>query len=590
MAGEQKGKAYEAITKLVLEDLQMEGKVKGRVFWDEKPDGMTIVPDFTIGRSPNAPNVIILVTHSGSAKNSTFKVWRNLGELAEAKTCLPKEPLVFTLLFDSVVYSTLKELGSSCYDGELVVGDRSYGTDLRLWLDAQIKNLPRDKNQKVTHLRELVSSNKNAEKIVSTFKRDLERLLKQKAPADLNGLWRLQRRQTPPKIPLPRKTFVRRGLSKLLVFENVDVALRLYSGDRVEQQDIPGYAYELGLATRAIGRAHPSDPEIRNALETIGKQLARKILEAAPVKKVEGWLLALRNAPHLALMGRYVLDNYDDLCNSDILNKHLISLHDDPSALISNSQRPSNWNPRHVWLLEFLIELIKRHSGNSAGYGYAQLGREVVDSGFTRRSGLGNPRLWVGGFILSDWVRRRGNEKMPRDGVKGIAAVLSTRLKKIPPSEVAGIVNDLPNEVRRNILEAKLLCYKGFEPLLQLIEQSTKRGKKVALQSCFAERADLWRQAGTTTVWKVASSLINWQSVSDAGRDHKKKELCGRAVALRYSWDAKDKTFIPRPGVKKLILVVDGTWRQSDLNALVRSGWDEIFYPDEMDKLAKAIV
>jgi len=69
-----------------------------------------------------------------------------------------------------------------------------------------------------------------------------------------------------------------------------------------------------------------------------------------------------------------------------------------------------------------------------------------------------------------------------------------------------------------------------------------------------------------------------------------KKELCGRAVALRYSWDLKSKKFTPRRGVRKLTLVVDGTWRQSDLDALVRAGWDEIFYPDEMEKLAKAII
>ena len=56
------------------------------------------------------------------------------------------------------------------------------------------------------------------------------------------------------------------------------------------------------------------------------------------------------------------------------------------------------------------------------------------------------------------------------------------------------------------------------------------------------------------------------------------------------SVDTKTKTFIKRPGVDKLILVVDGTWRQSDLDALIRAGWDEIFYPDEMDKLAKAII
>jgi hypothetical protein len=84
--------------------------------------------------------------------------------------------------------------------------------------------------------------------------------------------------------------------------------------------------------------------------------------------------------------------------------------------------------------------------------------------------------------------------------------------------------------------------------------------------------------------------LINWQSAHHSHTNDKKKELCGRAVALRYSWDSKTNTFIPRPGIKKLILVLDGTWKQGDLDALVRAGWDEIFYPDEMDKLAKAIV
>jgi hypothetical protein len=50
------------------------------------------------------------------------------------------------------------------------------------------------------------------------------------------------------------------------------------------------------------------------------------------------------------------------------------------------------------------------------------------------------------------------------------------------------------------------------------------------------------------------------------------------------------KAFIRRPGIQKMILVLDGTWKQADLNALLRAGWDEIYYPDEMDQLAKAIV
>ena len=52
----------------------------------------------------------------------------------------------------------------------------------------------------------------------------------------------------------------------------------------------------------------------------------------------------------------------------------------------------------------------------------------------------------------------------------------------------------------------------------------------------------------------------------------------------------KKKKFIKRPATERLILIVDGTWGQSDLDELARAGWDAIFYPDEMEKLTAAIV
>ena len=89
---------------------------------------------------------------------------------------------------------------------------------------------------------------------------------------------------------------------------------------------------------------------------------------------------------------------------------------------------------------------------------------------------------------------------------------------------------------------------------------------------------------------RVNNTLINWQSAHGSHTNDKRKELCGRGPALRYSWDTKKKAFIRRPSAERLFLIVDGTWGQSDLDALVHAGWDEIFYPDEMDRLVKAIV
>jgi len=83
-------------------------------------------------------------------------------------------------------------------------------------------------------------------------------------------------------------------------------------------------------------------------------------------------------------------------------------------------------------------------------------------------------------------------------------------------------------------------------------------------------------------------TLINWQSAHDSHTNDKKKELCGRAAGLRYHWNGK--SFVRRPGVEKLLLLLDGTWCDEDLKALLQSGWDDVFYPDEIDKLIKAIV
>ena len=46
MAGERKGKLYEALTKLALDEI-IEGRTN--VFWNETPTGISIEPDISVG-------------------------------------------------------------------------------------------------------------------------------------------------------------------------------------------------------------------------------------------------------------------------------------------------------------------------------------------------------------------------------------------------------------------------------------------------------------------------------------------------------------------------------------------------------------
>lgn len=317
------------------------------------------------------------------------------------------------------------------------------------------------------------------------------------------------------------------------------------------------------------------------------------MISTAPMDKLSGWLLSLRNSPHLDFMGNYVIQEYEQLCNPDILYARLQELHDDSWALIDSQDAPENWPPETVWLLEYLIELIKASTGSANGYGYAQLSREIAvqdgpagDFDKNTREYLLSP--WG---HLSEWLHRMPNNDLPKNVLKALSVVIAKRIvEDVSMPILATLVTNIPENICTNVIETKLCTHRSFEPLWVLIQHTIPKATKTSVRTCFAEKAGLGGQAGKTTVAIAKNTLINWQSVSDAGRDHKKKELCGRAVGLRYSWNAEQQKFIPRPGVKKLILVLDGTWRQQDLDALVRAGWDEIYYPDEMDKLAEAII
>jgi hypothetical protein len=590
MAGEQKGKAYEAFTKAALQRLKAKRSFKGDIFWDDKPDGMTIIPDLSIGADKDHPNTVILVTHCGSAKNSDMKYWRNMGELAEAKIFLPTVPKVFNLAFDSVIKENLKEAQDSSFDGQLLVGDKKYGNKLQQWIDHNLKSFPKDKHEKVDFIVDEAKKDKILKPLLDQFTVDLEALLKKRAPVELEQVWVMERSRSPGRAPRARDTFVRRGLSKLLIFEDLDVALRLFSGKRVKADEVPEYAYELGLATRftsgSSGIAKPADEEIVNAVTILGDEQTKRVLANAPISELSAWLVSLRNSGHMLAIRDYLISEHANLINPGTLFKRLAELHAKPNSLISGKNTPPNWPPRSVWLFEVLMEIPKLLNEDPTSYGYAQMERECEKLKGMPRAGDPIYRTTIPG-----WVHRRAGSAVDSKVLQGVSTVLAKHLASTSAKSLSSVLSDENLKgYFNNLIEAKLCTYRMFEPLRLLIESTVSGAKKDSVRSCFGEKAELPGQATKTTVLRKGKTLINWQSCHGSHTNDKKKELCGRVVALRYSWDAKSKKFVPRTGVEKLILVVDGTWKREDLLTLARAGWDEIYYPDEMDKLAKAIV
>jgi hypothetical protein len=240
-------------------------------------------------------------------------------------------------------------------------------------------------------------------------------------------------------------------------------------------------------------------------------------------------------------------------------------------------------------LFDFIGALAKAKAGKSQAFGYSTFSRHSSNG----KARIGNMYIgtWCSCF-MNQFFSRRASFHAPEEAVKYVAKILSEELEKFSAKDIAGLAAKLEEQYIAKEYEATLLAHRGFDPIGGLISLKTKLGSlmEIRIQACFAEQCLDGRGSGSTSVLKIRSTLVNWQSAHGSHTNDKKKELCGRAVGLRYSWDPNLKQFTPRPGIKKLILVVDGTWRQEDLNALASAGWDEIFYPDEMEKLAKAIV
>jgi hypothetical protein len=321
MAGERKGATYEAIIKVALDQLVHDGLLSGKVFWNEKPAAMTIEPDFTVGHDKDRPTHLFLVTHSSAARNSDMKFWRNLGELAEAKTRLPVTPRVYSVVFDPVIKEDLKALQSKAFDGQLIVGDTKYGQALRLWVDSNVVELPKDRERKAASLSDLIADRIAGRPLLSLIcelVRELGAMVKTSRP-ELDVLWADERKRLPGRVPGARETFVRRGLAKLLVFPD-RVKEKVIAGERVfRATDDLSPALMLNILTKHLSpRNQPSnlaltDREVLNALSLF----SRGELELVLCQEITPGVLAVidqvRSVARLGLMLDAVVCHYGTL-------------------------------------------------------------------------------------------------------------------------------------------------------------------------------------------------------------------------------------------------------------------------------------
>jgi hypothetical protein len=583
MAGEKKGKAYEALVHVALQELVDAKKLAGPLHWNITPKGMSIEPDFMTGKDPDDPKTILLLNHSGSSGDSHKKFWRNLGELVETKTVLPSRPRVYCLTF-GIIKADLAPIQQHAFDQFVWVRQATYSwaNDLDAFIVSRVPNFPKGKDTQTNFMRdELKAASIEAKVAYQQLKSLLETMHKAKSDA-LDKMWADHRAREIPASPGARNTSIRRGASKLYLFPDHQEAHRCFKSGTALKNKVSHLA-PLGLVERRPGGWFPTrDSDVISCVKLLEeKDCLALFANEATTSGFQLQAAKVRDSTLLSIYAAWCVSNWSQLTAPASMKKTLLALHSNPAMGLTLP--PGYSAPDHVWVMDVLGAMIRASTNKSQEFGFSSFAKHPQAK--SAMIGSMDVGTWTSCFMNQFFTRKTGFNP-PSSAIDFTAQVLSEYAKQAATASIKP--EDLASQYLTKEYEAVYLAHRGFEPLWGLISSRIKSAKQLRIRTCYAEASGLSGISGNCTLAKAKQTLINWQSCSDAGRDHKKKELCGRAIGLRYHWDGKN--FVRRPGINKMILVLDGTWRQADLNALLRAGWDEIYYPDEMDQLAKAIV
>lgn len=579
MANEVRGALYETITEAALQIAVKKAKIKGEVRWEQRPAGMSILPDFTIGEDKDKPSHIILVTASGSAKETDKKFWRNTGELQEVKAQISTTPKVINLYCKSVVKKGLEEVQLKLYDSTLHVDKQPYNKHLEKWVESFCKSAPKDREAKKALLAESIKTDKSLKSAIDSLADDLAIALKQENK-DLSSLWALMQKDYKPakKLPEVRKTYVRRGLGKLLVIEPaIRQLLYKHHGKPtgIPLAQVSNYCFQLGFMKKSLGGARLEDKEIDSVLTLLGHDACEAVLKKAP-SSTKTWVEPLRDLGRFLTHVDFVEKNYTTVTTAKGLKDLLLKCYKDPSKLSGEV------GDNKVWIYEVLISLIKVKSGKKQGYGLSQLANDTL-----------TPEFGAGGFLIPPFVQR--TKQLSNDHIDSLATGLAKRFPlDVKQSEIDSLKSKITEWVIKENLEDRLIPYRNFEPLLWLLEFELKKQRKSYTQKTpyigwLNEYADSGRKNATTPLLKAGKTFIHWKTSHDSHTNDKTKELSARARNLRYSYDTKTKKFSHRDGGIKLALIVDGTWTEKNIRTLIESGWETIIYPDEIADFVKGL-
>jgi hypothetical protein len=603
MADEILGNCYELITEIAIRDYSSVLKKGESVFTQETPVGIGIIPDVVIGKTVHKPRILLQVHHTRAESASQKKFWRNIGEYVDARNNLGPSVRIVTITFDSGQKRKLTLAATQLMDGFLEVDRQHYGSELLRFatkLEKEIQSKGIKEEERLNFAQKKLASDKLATRAVKALAKNLNALLlnSSKPGANWSATYAaIQKMRKSQRIPVRKLTTLRRALGRLLPIDDEGLLRTLLKSVRSgARAHWPQFLFDIGVASKAIGGGVFRNPHVgtgvvpRNIEGNPAYEVYRmtelftdddivalwKSLRSCTASLKQA-CAAIREADEFSLYHKFVVDNFDCLSTQVGMEQALQDCFKDPDTVLGKSIGLRDPAGKGVWLFDYVMTAIKARTGKQQGYGYTQLG---ADAGFRFEVAA------TGGVVISPFIQRK--KSLRADILKGVSHALSQKLANLTKRWFNLNKDEIGRFYLKGLFEDKIYKTADFDPAFTLLQKELcghvfeHETRQATFLTGFTSKG-----AATCDVIKYRRSIIMSQSASAQGDDHKTKELCGRIGMLRVSNGKKGKV-VPA-SFKKALLVIDGTWKDDQLQQLAKAGFDGIFYVDEVPALVASL-
>lgn len=564
MAGEKRGKFYEAIVGQALERAFPGCEVASQI----QLGGSLIDSDWIVSRDA-LPEWMVLVTHSGSETKFTQKFYRDIAEVLQGLAATGGAIGTLSIVFDDRILEALHRAEKAIVNVVLRVGDTAAG---RALIEVAEEKFGRGVVPKKADWAELSTRldaptlNLAERAIVDLATRISRGAALHRKVSGLGALLRPAKHLH--RAERPDYSFYK-GCSSLMLVPASKRSLLLSQAQRgrLKAQDFPWYLGRL-IGTSAIGgRVPPVD--LKRVSELFDHAIISEALEEGESDKAEAYRQLLDVGQFLPNFVRWLLADRGR-CSPDSIDRLLQLAEQSPETALHKIDisifPPASLDVNWVWA--FLVSLCREIDGKKQSFGAKAIA-----------SITGVQRYTLQNSIISEFETRRWS--MPTVDRER----LSSHFSQVLLAKLSSV--DVEKALKRFLHETYVdkLGPHAVHPIPAVVFALACRAKKEAkyewVRTSFGEAVGAKGIAASVRVITCEGVRIWWRSAHEGHESDKSKEVGARLFGMTTQWIPSAMSF-RRAASTRFIFVVDGDFSNEQVSFFERCGADVVLTPFEL--------